>query len=278
MKKNWISNIKTYLRQKNQFIIQDPDSFVQRFSLVISKRNTIVFGTVILLFFSFLIYLVIAYTSIKNFIPGYPSQGSKLYHMDKQNQVFVSNLEKENRNRDLWIKNLEEILNDTDSISLSGIKDTLKKDSTFDYKSIVFQRIQEDSILRDKVDKFNTTNRNSIVKSILISVLDYSPPHKGKIIAKKRKKLNEATFKSRYKEKVKASMDGVVVGSTKRSLIVQHSNNIVGVYSNFDNSSTSVGDEISKGKNLGQVRDSVFRFQLWYNGESVPVEAYEDIK
>ena len=73
-------------------------------------------------------------------------------------------------------------------------------------------------------------------------------------------------------------MDGVVIGKTKRSVIMQHSNNIVSVYSNFDNSSTSIGQEIAKGKNLGQVKDSVFRFQLWYNGESVPVDAYQDLK
>ncbi|MDA9262202.1 M23 family metallopeptidase [bacterium] len=275
--KQKFKQLKAYLKRKNKLILQDPKTFEEKFALSINNRNSILVGTAIVLIFGFIVYLVISYTSLKKFIPGYPKNASELFEIDKSNLNKINELETKNTNRDLWITNLQNILNEEDSILLKDINDTLIKDSTFDYKKVIFERIKEDSILRKKVENYNNTNQNSIIRSILISILKYEKPHDGKITGRKEGSLNQASFKARYKSKVRAAMEGTVISKSENSLVLQHQNNIVSVYKNFTDVTPKIGQVLNKGIKIGIVKDSVFQFQIWHNGVSIPVEAYEDL-
>lgn len=275
--KQKFNQLKAYLKRKNKFILLNPKTFEEKFALSISNRNSILLGTAFVLLFSFIIYLVLSYTSLKRFIPGFPKNASELYEIDQSNQKKINELDSKNKNRDLWIANLQNILNENDSILLKDIGDTLIKDTNFDYKSVVFERIKEDSLLRKKVEDYNTSNQNTIVKSILVSVLKYKKPHEGKIIGRRRGKLNQATFEARYKSKVRTAMEGTVISKSKNSLVVQHQNNIVSVYKNFTDVTPRIGETLDGGEKIGIVKDSIFQFQIWYKGNSVSVQTYEDL-
>ena len=275
--KQKFKQLKAYLKKKNKLILQDPKTFEEKFALSINNRNSILVGTGIVLLFGFIVYLVISYTSLKKFIPGFPKNVSELYEIDKNNQIKINELDAKNKNRELWIANLQNILNEEDSILLKDINDTLIKDSTFDYKKVIFERIKEDTILRRKVEQHNNSNQNPIVRSILVSVLKYEKPHEGKIIGRKTGKLHQANFQARYKSKVRTAMEGTVISKSKNSLVIQHQNNIVSVYRNFTDISPSIGEELIGGSKIGIMKDSIFQFQIWYNGVSVPVETFEDL-
>lgn len=266
-----------YLKRKNKLILQDPKTFEEKFALSINNRNFILLGLAATLIFGFLVYLVISYTSLKKFIPGFPKNATELYEIDKNNQIKLNELNSKNNNRELWIANLQNILKEEDSILLNDIKDTLIKDSTFDYKKIIFERVIEDSILRQKVDKYNNSHHNPIVRSILESVLKYEKPHKGEIISNKDKKIHQASFKSKHNSKVRAAMPGTVISKSDNSITLQHENNIVSVYHNFTDISPKIGQVLKAGNRMGVVKDTVFHFQIWYNGTSVPVENFEDL-
>ena len=275
--KQKFKQLKAYLKKKNKLILQDPKTFEEKFALSINNRNSILVGTASILLFGFVVYLVISYTALKRFIPGFPKNASELYEIDKNNQMKINELDTKNKNRALWITNLQNILNEKDSILLNDINDTLIKDTTFDYKTVIFERIKEDSILRKKVEKQNSSNQNSIVRSILVSVLKYKKPHEGKIIRRKIGMLHQATFQAQYKSKVRTAMEGTVISKSKNSLVLQHKNNIVSVYRNFTDVSAKIGEELIGGSKIGIVKDSVFQFQIWYNGASVPVENFENL-
>lgn len=275
--KQKFKKIKQYFKRKNKFILQNPLTFEEKFSLSIKNRNTILIGITLVLLIGFIVYLILSYTSLKRFIPGFPKNASELYEIDRNNQNILVELNSKNRNRELWINNLQNILNEEDSILLKDVKDTLIKDTNFDYKKVVFERIKEDSILRNKVAEYNTSNQNSIVRSILLSVLKYKKPHDGKIISKGSGKLHQATFAAKYKSKVRAAMEGTVISKSKKTLVLQHNNNMVSVYKNFTKISPKIGEQLSKGSKIGIVRDTIFQFQIWYNGASVPVETYENL-
>lgn len=268
--KDWFSNIKKYLKEKNRFIIQNPHSFEQKFALTITKRNTILIVTFLLLIFSFLVYLIISFTSLKNFIPGYPSKGSELYRLDKENQAKINKIYEQNRARELWINNLQNILKEKDSIFFSDIKDTLIKDSSFDYKTVVFERIEEDSLLRKKV-KLNSQN-NYILYQLLSEAMNFRLPISTKFTTVENGDIKEIRFSKKGKAKVRASLDGTVLNSSENSLILHHRNNLLTVYKNMEDVKGVVGEKISQGDRIGVSRDSVFIFQLWYNGKTVSGE------
>lgn len=275
--KERLQKLRLYLKTKNKFILQDPKTFEEKFALSISKRNTLFVSLFLILLFSFLVFLVISYTGLKTYIPGFPKNASEIYELDKTNQERLIEFESETRNRELWIANLQSILNNEDTLSIDKLNDFIKKDSSFDYKSIVFERSKIDSILREKDKAYNTTNQNSIAKSILVSVLKFQLPHDGNISKTKQGSLNTATFNARYKSDVKMAMEGKVISKGKNSIVLQHQNNMVSVYNNLTRIKPKVGETVSQGKVIGIVPDSVFRFQIWYKGETIPVDVYRDL-
>lgn len=275
--KERLQKLRLYLKTKNKFILQDPKTFEEKFALSISKRNTLFVSLFLILLFSFLVFLVISYTGLKTYIPGFPKNASEIYELDKTNQERLIEFESETRNRELWIANLQSILNNEDTLSIDKLNDFIKKDSSFDYKSIVFERSKIDSILREKDKAYNTTNQNSIAKSILVSVLKFQLPHDGNISKTKQGSLNTATFNVRYKSDVKMAMEGKVISKGKNSIVLQHQNNMVSVYNNLTRIKPKVGETVSQGKVIGIVPDSVFRFQIWYKGETIPVDVYRDL-
>ena len=268
----WLSKIKKYLKGQNRFIIQNPASYQNMFALNISKGNTLLLTTLFILLFSFLVFLIISFTSIKNFIPGYPSKGSELYQIDKDNQEKMNELNQENKNRDLWIQNLHLILEGEDSNKLADIRDTLTKDSSFNFKEIVFERGIEDSILRKKVDQFKKKGRNSMILELLKSAMLFKFPTEKNFVPDITKGIEQLKFYPKKNSKIKASMNGVIINSDSESIVIQHSHNIVSVYRNFSKIKPSIGQEVQRGETLGIAKDSVFYFQVWYQGDVLSSE------
>ena len=60
-----------------------------------------------------------------------------------------------------------------------------------------------------------------------------------------------------------------IVSKTKKSAVIQHANNMVSIYKNCLTLQLNEGDNISRGKQIGVVTDSVFHFELWHNGKSI---------
>ena len=81
-------------------------------------------------------------------------------------------------------------------------------------------------------------------------------------------------LKTELNEAIRASMKGVVVTRTPNLTVIQHPNNVVSVYKNCLPLKLNEGENITRGKQIGVVSDSVFHFELWYNGKSVNPKKY----
>ena len=265
--------IFSYFKTKRHYIIQD-ESFERKQSFLLSKGMVYLFGILSMLIFGFLVYLVISYTSLKKLIPGFPQNATEVYKSDKNNILKVNELEKNNRNRELWIKNLISILSEKDSIYIGDIVDTLERDTTIDYKKIIFERSKIDSALRKKIDLENKLSQSTVVRNLLTSSMNFTSPNNGKITSKKRGELKEITYKSNKKSIINSAMKGVVISKTKRNIVIQHQNNLITVYKNCTNIKVNIGEEIIAGKEIGTVADSVFRFQLWHKGNTVSGDVF----
>lgn len=269
--KNWLSKLKKYLKEKNRFIIQNPISFQQKFSLTLTKRNTILVLVGFTLIFGGIMFSIISFTSLKNFIPGYPSKGSELYKIDKENQLKLNELTSENRSRDLWIKNLQSILSNSDTISLQTLNESLKIDSNFDYKSIVFERTKQDSALRKKVAAFEKNGKFSLAKTILKEALFFEMPIEESPAEVELEGVLNLAFSCKKKKTITCVMDGRIVSQQNNSVVLQHAHDLVTVFSGISTSQNGVGDFVERGMKLGSTSDTTLFLQVWYKGESLPL-------
>ena len=162
--------------------------------------------------------MIISFTSLKKFIPGYPQNVTEVYEKNKANILNFNKIEQENKNRELWIANLVTILSDNDSIHFRDVVDSIQNDSTFDYKSIVFERSKEDSILREKVELENKMSQNTIVKKLLFNNMNFQSPNSGEIKNKTNGKLNEITYLSNKESAINSTMKGVVISLIDKNL------------------------------------------------------------
>ena len=269
--KNWLSKLKKYLKEKNRFIIQNPISFQQKFSLTLTKRNTILVLVGFTLIFGGIMFSIISFTSLKNFIPGYPSKGAELYKIDKENQLKLNELTSENRSRDLWIKNLQSILSNSDSISLQTLNESLQIDSNFDYKSIVFERTKQDSALRKKVAAFEKNGKFSLAKTILKEALFFEMPLEESPAEVELEGVLNLAFSCKKKKTITCVMDGRIVSQQNNSVVLQHAHDLVTVFSGISISQNGIGDFVERGMKLGSTSDTTLFLQVWYKGESLPL-------
>lgn len=274
--KNKKKNLVNYFKTKNHYIIQD-ESFHQKSAFFLSKGMIYLFGFLTFLVLSALIYFAIAFTSLKNTIPGFPKNATEVYEKDKENILKLSLLETKSENTELWIKNLQTILAEKDSLHLRDVRKEIEKDSIIDYKKIIFERSKIDSILRKKVELKSKLNQTEIVKNLLISSMKFQKPSDGKIVYSKNGNVKEITYRAKRKTPIKATMKGVILSKSNNKVIIQHQNNFVTVYKNIGNVKLNIGQEITSGKEIGVIRDSVFKFQLWYKGNSISKDAFNEL-
>lgn len=246
----------------------NPSTFQQKFAINLSRGAYMLVLFFMVLMIGFVTFFIISYTSLKRFIPGYPDieNADKIYEADQQNMELLRVYEDEANKRSLWIKNLQAILSNNDSLLLSDVTDSITIDSN--YKNIVFERPIEDSILRAQVERENELIKVNEMKGLL-NKLNYIMPVD---YLSYQSSARTTTFKTNPNIDVIACMKGIVVSITNTSAIIQHSDDLLSIYQNCADLNVLPGDQVTRGKEIGVVSDSVFNFELWHRGKSVNVK------
>lgn len=266
--KEKINNFIENLKERRKVTVSDPSSFQPKFAIVLSKGAYILvlFSTFLLIMM--LAYLIISYTSLKYLIPGYPTIANReeVYRIDQKNMELLGELEEQAKNRDLWIQNLQAILMDNDAHLLSDVVDSIKVDSS--YRNIIFQRPIEDSFLRSEVKAEEELIKRNELKGLLNKQNFLIPVE----YIKHQRSYNSSLFLTEINSTIISCMKGVVIGRDNQSVIIQHTDDLVSLYKNCGDIQLNVGEEVSRGKELGIVRDSVFMFELWHKGKPVDIK------
>ena len=107
------------LRNKYRLVFMNDETFEEKASLRLSPINVFVFiGTVVLTLITLVIYLI-AFTPLREYIPGYADLGMQrnIYHLT----FLADSLEQEMASKDQYINNLNRVVNGTvgdhDSVS-----------------------------------------------------------------------------------------------------------------------------------------------------------------
>jgi murein DD-endopeptidase MepM/ murein hydrolase activator NlpD len=265
------------------------DTLEERLTFRLSRLNVfVVLGTLTIILI-FLTSILIAFTSLREYIPGYTNVGlqKKLYEL----QIKTDSIEKDLEKSDVFIQNLKDVINGKDLASDVPLnKDTLHK-----YNNIKLKKSPEDSMLRMEVDnqgKYNLyryeNSENSRQKNVSIGKELFFVPLKGVITNQFNPSQNHygVDIVAKENEAIKSVLDGTVILSnwtleTGYTIAIQHEQNIVSVYKHNSALLKKEGDFVKAGDPIaiiGQTGELTtgphLHFELWNNGNPVNPKDY----
>lgn len=251
----------------------------------LSRLNVIsVVGGMALLLIAF-VTVLIAFTPIREFIPGYPDGTTRRYIV--QNALKVDSLQREVQQWKIYLGNLHTILRGESPNNFESLPDT-----SIRYKEIKFTKSIEDSLLRIQIEEEELYNLSVIDMkrrgSEELSSLHFFPPVKGVITNSFNYQQNHfgVDIVAPPNEVVVAITDGTVTLSswtleTGYVIQIQHVGNLLSVYKHNSKLLKKSGTQVKAGEAIAIIGNSGelttgphLHFELWHNGNPINPEKY----
>lgn len=266
--------LKKKLLHKYRLVILNDDTFEERFSFKLNRLNVFVTVTILSVILISLTTLIIAFTPLREYIPGYSSTALKkrtaelTFKTDSLQRVITVN--------EQYLASIRKVLTgDVKVVEFN--KDSIIEAAKIDDYTIDLSPSKEDSLLRDKVsqeDKYNPLSGATEISFVLFS------PVKGTISdgydpKTKHFAVDVITEKD---APVKATADGTVIfadwtANTGYVMIIEHDNNLISVYKHNAVLSKEQGELVEMGEvigisgNTGELSTGPhLHFELWSNG------------
>lgn len=277
------------IRHKFRLVVLNDDTFEERFSFVLSPLNVFTWGGVFLLVFTMLLTTLIAFTPLREYIPGYADVNTRklatfaairadsmLLALDK-NERYIGNIKKI-----LEGKTIQE--NDNSVEGSSTKKPKMDK--------INFTRSKEDSLMRNLVEEeeqFNVNLKGTSGRKAQLSKILLFPPLKGVVTSHFNPSIKHYgvdVVPATSNASVSATFDGVVIHSSWTSgeghvLYIQHRGNLVSVYKHNSALLKNTGENVKAGDVIAIVGNSGelssgphLHFEIWYKGTPMNPEDY----
>ena len=284
---SWMNN----LQEKRRIVVLDFDSFEEKRNYITSKFTLFIFFCFLLIVFSTLIFLLISYTSIKTFIPGYPNQLEQKALLDKSisldqrlNEILIKT-EKEEK----YLVNVKQILN---GASPSNEKEKTIKDFKSKKASEKDVISKSEKSLREKVNNREKYDIDIIpggaLKNDVLPELLLFPPINGEIT----NKMNISS--GHFGIDIIAPKNEAVVSILKGTVIyqnwspndghvihIQHKKNLISIYKHNSEVLKKTGEFVDAGEPIAIVGNSGehstgphLHFELWHNGYPINPENF----
>lgn len=275
---DWRSRFFERLRKRYRLVFISEESLEERYSFKLTKLGVFVaFGIISLLLITFTILLISA-TRLKEYIPGYSNDYAlkrKIFDLAER----VDSLENVEKEKDLLLLNIQNIVNNKPVISELPKLDTAKTEVD---KSKLMPTENEKKFRAEveQNDRYNLTkgNRSGVGPNTY-----FYPPIKGKITTAFNPAIGHygVDVVAGKDEAVKATLDGVVIFSgwtTDMGHVIQlqHSGNIVSIYKHNaallkkDGQKVKAGEVIAITGSSGELStEPHLHFEIWMEGQSV---------
>lgn len=273
-------------RDKFRFSVTNDTSFEEVWRIRLTKYNAFLLITSLIFFIIISTSLLIAFTNLREFIPGYPDVIMRRNIL--LSAIRLDSLERELELRDKYFANLNSIISGKPPTEVYTLRDTSRN-----YNSIKFNVSPEDSALRAQIEDENRYNLSlgPIAPESVTSLagLHFFPPVKGIVSGKFDlvAKHFGTDIVARPNSPVGAILDGTVIftGWTMETgyvIEVQHSNNIVSVYKHNASLLKETGDLVRTGEAIAVIGDSGelytsgphLHFEIWYKGSPLDPEKH----
>jgi len=288
MKNNDKPSLIEKLKRKYRLIIRVEDSLEEKTSFKLNRLNVIMFISTALVLGLLGVYALIAYTSLKQYIPGYGdfktiSKFSELsYKYDSLEQTLIAQVNYLENIRKIYSGNVDDY-----SSSAYPKKDSINKAGKADLR----KKSKSDSVLRAHVDEesaFNVFQSNDDLATQKLKSFIFYPPVKGRITEKFNGMDNHyaVDIVTEPDAGIKSILEGTVIHSewsinSGYTLIIQHKKNLISLYKHCSAVLKKVGTFVAAGEVIGIVGNTGklshgahLHFELWYDGNPVDPEKY----
>lgn len=275
------------LLHKYRLVVLNEETFEEKFAIKLTRLNVFVIVSLSAIFLVFATTLLIAFTPLKEYIPGYSSimlknKATRLnYKVDSLEQAIVLNQQ--------YLESIKRVLKgDVNTIEFN--KDSIIKAAELDISEIDLSPSKEDSLLREKVDK---EDKYSLFESATskVSFVLFSPVtgtiSEGYNPEEKHYAVDIAVAND---TPVKAVADGTVILAewsvqTGYVIILDHGNGLISAYKHNKSLTKEQGKLVKSGEviaisgNAGELTTGPhLHFELWSNGYPIDPTTFIDFE
>lgn len=270
--------LKKRLFTKNRLVILNEDSFEEIFSLKLTLMNVFVVATIGAVLIITMTTFLIAFTPLREFIPGYASD--KLKRDATELALKSDSLVNAVKKNEAYIASIKKIL--TGDLEFAKFnKDSIYATNAEVGDSDIVKPSEADLKLREEVakeDKYNLFEKAQSKVNIVLF-----PPVKGSVTEKynSRNKHYAVDVALAKNTPIKAVLYGTVIfadwtPNTGNVVIIRHNNGFISVYKHAASLTKSQGDIVKTGEvialagSTGQESTGVhLHFELWKDGYAI---------
>lgn len=270
-------------------MLLNDETFEEKFSLVLTRTNVLLFGGITAFTLVFLTAVAIIYTPLKYFIPGFGDYNYKGEIIRLQSQA--DSLKEKLDAREVWLENLMRLAED--SIDTSRPKPNTGNSDIDKSKIDITKTNAADKDLRKEmeeeenfslsvgaqqgsqaVDEIKQLHLIAPVQGYITDEFGSSKEHFGVDIAVKAGEPLKATFDGKVVSATFSVNDGYVI-------TLQHKNNLLSVYKHNSKLLKKPGDEVKAGEVIGFTGNTGetstgphVHFELWHEGRALNPRDY----
>ena len=275
------------LKYKYKLSVINETSYEEVFNFRLSQLHVLTALSVLAVILVVLTILLIAFTGLREFIPGYPD--GNMRQMIAQNALRVDSLENELLKRDRFFKSIRLVLNGGDTTSLER-----SREDTARYRNdtIRFQISEQEDEFRAAIEERGRFNLSLGMKEQNHDYYHFFPPVEGIVTQSfdEKKRHYGTDIVAKANAKVAAVLDGVVIFTdwtvkTGYVIQVQHTNDLISVYKHNSILLKKQGDYVRAGEVLGVVGNTGeessgphLHFELWRAGNPLNPENFIKFK
>jgi murein DD-endopeptidase MepM/ murein hydrolase activator NlpD len=271
------------LKSRFRLTVLNESTFEEKFSYSLTPLNVIIMFGGMLVVFGALIYLLVAFTPLKNYV--IPDYASTIYREEARIARFqADSLLEESRKTERYLNDLKVILSGG---TLSNATDTVPSGSA--NADLNYNVSELDESMRQKISEQDRFSIEAIEET--------EDRKKGLILFKPVNGTISSSFNPKEghygidlvapkDDPVKSVLDGTVIAAAFTAddgniISVQHANNLISVYKHNSVLLRKVGDMVKAGESIAFIGDSGessegphLHFELWENGAPVNPTQY----
>lgn len=272
------------LRNRYRLVVLNDDTFEEKFKLRLTPLGLFILIGSITIVMIMLVTSLIAFTPLREYIPGYADVGvrRKLIRISMQSDSLEQALSAHNQ----FMENIDNVLKGNVKTDTTQNKPSTSKELT----TIDMTASPKEEELRNSIEQENRYSLSYETKANKTDINNFFffTPIKGVVSAsfKSTDQHYGVDIVAPENEAIKSTLDGTVILATWSSetgytITIQHSNNLLSVYKHNSVLLKKIGNFVKAGDPIAIIGNSGeqttgphLHFELWYNGNAVDPQDY----
>ncbi|WP_423129977.1 M23 family metallopeptidase [Gaoshiqia sp. Z1-71] len=278
---------KIFQKLKNRYrlIIYNDSTFQTVLSTKLNRMNVLVIVGLGGFFLVMLTVMLIAYTPIRELIPGYPS--GDVRDLIVRNSVMVDSLEQQLAMRDSYFANIKLLIEGEIPPDIDYEQDSVARTAELNLQPYNHDSMFRQNLLEEQLD---LSLQKGNARQSGLSNLHFFTPLKGMLSGGFDNNIDHfaVDIVGLPNSRISSVLDGTVIFSgwtvdTGYVIYIQHDHNLISVYKHNSELLKAVGDHVKAGEvvafmgNTGELTTGPhLHFELWYKGIPLDPEQYID--